>query len=231
MNKLLFKCIVGSQSHGLATPESDFDYRGVFVVSTGEILKLGSSLKQTSWIEGKDDDTSWEIGHFLHLATKCNPTILEAFLAPITETGEGQEGDVARLRELFPYIWNSQYVRDAFIGYAHNQRKKLLEDKDGRPYKYAAAYLRTLFQAKELLETGVFTIRIAETSIGPYIRAVKFRDTSAGYDISKGSIINRCDELEAEVREAYDKNPDKQTDYDKVNEFLIYMRLKHFTNR
>lgn len=34
----ILKVIVGSQAHGLATPASDFDYRGVFVVPTKEIL-------------------------------------------------------------------------------------------------------------------------------------------------------------------------------------------------
>ncbi len=57
----ILKVVVGSQAHGLATPESDFDYRGVFVVPTAEILSLNGTTKTTNWIEGKDDDTSWEL--------------------------------------------------------------------------------------------------------------------------------------------------------------------------
>lgn len=226
--KMLLKVIVGSQAHGLATPDSDFDYRGVFIVPTKDILSLGSNLKTTSWIEGKDDDTSWELGHFLHLATKCNPTILEVFLAPISEVPEEAREDAEELRQLFPYVWNSQYVRDAFIGYAHNQRKKLLEGKDARPHKYAAAYLRTLYQTKELLETGTFSVKISDTPIGDYIRAVKNKDFDAPYDMSTGAIINKCNELEQDVRVAYENNPDKQTDVEKVNEFLLKMRAKHW---
>jgi predicted nucleotidyltransferase len=230
----LFKCIVGSQAHGLATPESDFDYRGVFITPTVEFLSLGSNPKQTAWTEGAIDDTSWELGHFLHLATKCNPTILEVFLSPLHEVQKTADGkgsdysDTHELRALFPYVWNSKYVMDAFIGYSHNQRKKLLEGKDGRPHKYAAAYLRVMYQAKELLQTGTFTIRIADTDIGPYIRAVKNQDTNAGYDISIGAVINRCQLLEQEVREAYAANPNKETDYGKVNDFLLKMRMKYW---
>ena len=223
----LLKVVVGSQAHGLATPESDFDYRGVFIVPTKDLLALGSTVKTTSWIEGKDDDTSWELGHFLHLATKCNPTILEVFLCPISEVPEEAREDMEELRGLFPYVWNSQYVRDAFIGYAHNQRKKLLEEKDARPHKYAAAYLRTLWQAKELLETGTFTTRIIDTPIGEYVKAVKTKDGSK-FDISTGAIINKCTELEAAVRAAYELNPNKETDVEKVNAFLLKMRLKHW---
>ena len=228
VNTQLFRVVVGSQAHGLATPESDFDYRGVFIIPTSEFLSLGTNPKQTSWVEGEIDDTSWELGHFLHLATKCNPTILEVFLSPTSEITAGCEEDVAELRALFPYVWNSQYVMDAFIGYSHNQRKKLLEGKDARPHKYAAAYLRVLYQAWELLETGTFTIRIADTPLGDYIRAVKNKDTSGGYDLSVGAVINKCAELESMVRTAYTQNPDKQTDTAKINEFLLKMREKYW---
>ena len=228
-NKQLFRCVVGSQSHGLATPESDFDFRGVFITPTADFLSLGANPKQTSWIEGDVDDTSWELGHFLHLATKCNPTILEVFLSPISEVTEGCQEDVEELRALFPYVWNSKYVMDAFIGYSHNQRKKLLEGKDARPHKYAAAYIRVLYQAAELLETGTFTIKIADTPVGAYIRAVKNKEGNAGFDISVGAVINECTKLEERVRTAYAANPDKQTDHAKVNEFLLKMRQKHWT--
>src|SRR5687768_1695702 len=78
----ILRCIVGSTAHGLANENSDIDYRGVFVVPTSDLLSIGGVTQQTSWIEGQVDDTSWEIGHFLKMATKCNPTVLEVFLAP-----------------------------------------------------------------------------------------------------------------------------------------------------
>ncbi|MGH7204248.1 MAG: DNA polymerase beta superfamily protein, partial [Candidatus Levyibacteriota bacterium] len=120
MDKMqILKVIVGSQAHGLATQKSDTDYRGVFVIPTSELLKLGNKVHFTSWNEGSDDDTSWELGHFLNLAIHCNPTILETFLAPTDErstlSNYGKE-----LRELFPFIWNSADVKAAFIGYGIN---------------------------------------------------------------------------------------------------------------
>lgn len=220
----MFRAIVGSQAHGLATPESDFDYRGVFIVPTEDILMLGSTVKTTSWIEGKEDDTSWELAHFLHLAVHCNPNVLDIFMSPIDTITPGYEDDVKQLLDLFPYVWNSTAVMNAFIGYSHNQRKKLMEKKDARPHKYAAAYLRVLYNAKELLETGRYTMRIIDKPIGEFIRRVKNKDES----ISLGDIVNKCEELEQEVRDAYAKNPDKQTDIDVVNQYLLDMRMKHF---
>ena len=216
--KQLLKVVVGSQAHGLATPESDFDYRGVFLQPTTEILSLGSSLKQTSWIEGKDDDTSWELGHFLHLSTKCNPTILETYLAPVIEsTPLGDE-----LRALFPYVWNSKAVCDAFIGYGLNQRKKFLEEKDKRPHKFAAAYLRSLYNAYELLCTGTFNVRIADTEIGETIRNFKVGSYTFG------EVIDTCRTWEENVRMAYNENPNKTTDLAKINEFLLKVRRENW---
>ena len=231
--KEILKCIVGSQAHELAGPDSDFDYRGVFIVPTSEILKLGGSVKHTSWIEGKEDDTSWEIGHFLNLAAHCNPTILEVFLAPTMKesfvknpsqeiiklniTPEGEE-----LRELFPKVWNSQGVRDAFIGYGLNQRKKFLEEKDGRPAKFAVAYLRTLYQAYHLLTTGTFPISMKGTEIYETLKEWK----TGKYEI--GDVIQKCHGWQKLVELAFEKNPDKQTDVDAVNRFLLKIRKENW---
>ena len=172
--KQLLRVIVGSQAHGLATPESDYDYRGVFILPTVDFFRLGGTMKTTSWIEGKDDDTSWEIGHFLNMATHCNPTVLETLLAPfapgkalgeLTKAEEQLQDTAIELRSLFPYVWNSLRVKEAFIGYGINQRKKFFENKDKRAPKYAVAYLRVLYQATELLSTGTFSINFEKTPI------------------------------------------------------------------
>jgi hypothetical protein len=77
------------------------------------------------------------------------------------------------LRTLFPAIWNPQQAYDAFIGYGLNQRTKFLDKKDGRPAKYAATFLRVLYHLCELLETGTFTLRIADTPIGTTVAKLK----------------------------------------------------------
>jgi predicted nucleotidyltransferase len=126
------------------------------VTPTTQLLSLGVNNHQTIWNEGSEDNVSWEIGHYLFLATKCNPTVLETFLAPdYTANAWGEE-----VRALFPSVWSSIGVASAFTGYAHNQRKKLLDDKDKRRNKYATAYVRTLYNAWELLSTGTFHVDV-----------------------------------------------------------------------
>lgn len=220
----ILKTIVGSQAHGLATKDSDVDYRGVFVTPTSEILKIGAHTDQTNWIEGKEDNTSWEIGHFLNMAVHCNPTVLETFLAPMAPF----EGDALykykilakELRDLFPYVWNANDVKNAFIGYGVNQRKKFFDNKDNRAPKYAAAYARVLYNARELLETGTFTIRIADTEVGPTIR--RFKEGQ----YTPGEVIQFCWDLETRVLRAFKngKFKNKETEIEPVNDFLLKVR-------
>lgn len=211
----ILKVIVGSQAHGLANAESDFDYRGVFVVPTSELVSLGGqNIKHTAWIEGKNDDTSWEIGKFLFMATKCNPTVLETFISPVkTSTPLGDE-----LRELFPYVWNSNDVKNAFIGYGINQRKKFFDNKDHRAPKYATAYLRTLYNCWELLSTGTFTVNLKDAPV--YQQCLDFKEGR----YQPGEVIQACWEWETKVLEAFKQNPDKKTDMEPINEYLLKVR-------
>jgi predicted nucleotidyltransferase len=240
--KTILKTIVGSHAHGLATPESDYDYRGVFVLPTKEILKIGGDRQKTNWNEGEEDSTSWEIGHFLSLSLQSNPTILETYLAPRIEnpllpgmpyplnhenltTMQRLDYWGDRLRELFPYVWSSRRVRDAFIGYGLNQRKKFLENKDKRQPKYAAAFLRTLYNAYELLTTGTFTVKIADTYIGQTVKRYKKGDFTIG------EVVDVCHYWIEQVDEAYEKSPEHHADIDKVNNFLLDVRKAFWNGR
>lgn len=225
--KQILKVIVGSQAHGLATPESDFDYRGVFVVPTSEILKLGNQkIHNTNWIEGKDDDTAWEIGHFLNLATHCNPTILETFLAPLEPEFEKEEIVSTRygkaMRKLFPYIWNSKEVYTAFRGYSRNQLTKFIDRKDARPHKYAAAYLRVMYQGVQLLETGTFPVNFKETPI--YDTLVRWKNK----DYTRGEVMDVTEIWENRLTEAFEKLPPKEASLEPVNEFLLKVRKEYW---
>lgn len=233
--KEILKVLVGSQAHGLATPESDYDYRAVFVQPTSELLKLGGTVKNTNWIEGKEDNTSWELAHFLNMAVHCNPTILEVFLAPIISPEEAKSGDTLQkhkewrwakqLRDLFPHVWNSKGVMDAFIGYGHNQQKKFLEDKEGRAAKYAVAYLRTLMQAHQLLTTGTFLVKIVDTD-SPHL-VQKLKDWKAG-KWQVGEVMQTCSDMRKMVEYAYANSPRKETNIEPINEFLLKVRKEYW---
>lgn len=215
---VLLKALVGSRAHGLNTPESDYDYRGVYALPTRDILSLGFKYSGTSWIEGNVDDTSYEIGHFLQLCTKANPSVLEVLLSkqtPIT-TPYADE-----MRELFPIMYTPKDAFNAFAGYAKNQQKKLLEDHLDRRLKFGVAYVRTSYNLVELFETGNFSLEV----VCP-IKKQTLLDIKNGV-YSNGDII---DMAEKQISLAKTMLPDIKNNQDlcAVNDFLIKVRKDYF---
>lgn len=242
MNYAILKVLVGSRAHGLASEQSDWDYRGVFVAPTRDLLSLGAKPQQTVWIEAdkslavieghKDahDNTAWELGHFLNLAVHCNPSILEVFAAPVVETDcqvPGGESFGLALRALFPCVWHPKGVRDAFVGYGLNQRKKFLDGKDGRGAKYACAYLRTLFQAWWLLAVGVLPIDLrplaARDEVARDVYETLQRWRRGEY--TRGEVVDRCCDWQGWVERSAEACEHRQ-DLGPVNEFLLDVRRR-----
>lgn len=177
----ILKVVVGSHAHGLAGPDSDKDFRSVFVLPTAELFRVGFKYQGTRMMKEEDDETAWEIGHFLQLALQGHPLVLETLVAPVVTMDDwGTE-----LRQLFPRLWSAQTAYESFLNYCDNQRKKMLEKKDGRPAKYAA-YVRVLFNLCELLERGSFSIRISETPVGEVVRRIKAGQYRPGEVIDLG---------------------------------------------
>ena len=212
--KVILKVLTGSRAHKLHDKDSDYDYRSVYVLPTSDILSLGYKYKGNDWTEGdKHDNVSYEIGHFLQLATKCNPTILEVFRAPIVEaTEEGR-----KLVELFQYVWSPKQAFDAFVGYGLNQRKKFLDKKDNRQNKYAVAYIRTLWNLIELLETGTFNIEIKQEEL----RKILLKYKKGIY--TPGDIINQAEYFTKLARIALEDCKQKPN-LEKVKQFLLDIR-------
>ena len=214
--KQILKVLVGSQAHGLADKDSDYDYRAVYVDQTSEILSLGHKYKGSDWIEGKEDNTSYEIGHFLQLATRCNPTILEVFMAPEIRTTE----DGKKLQELFQYVWNPKDSFNAFVGYAHNQRKKMIDKKSGRQDKFSVAYIRTLINLIFLLHSKSFDLKV-KTAYKSRLLQIRQGKWSAG------KVLDWADKLQKKAFTEY-QNCNQVQSIDKVNEFLLDIRKRYW---
>ena len=214
---IILKVLTGSRAHGLADKNSDYDYKAVYVLPTSKILSLGYKYKGNDWIEGKEDNVAYEIGHFLQLATHCNPTILEVFKAPIIEaTRDGRE-----LQRLFPYVWNPKQAFDAFVGYGLNQRKKFLDKKDNRQNKYAVAYIRTLHNLIELLGYKDFSVEIKNEIVKAQLLEYK------NGDYTLGEIINVAESLIKKAKINLETCKHKPN-LDKVNQFLVDIRKRHW---
>ncbi len=213
IDQTILKVLVGSQAHGLAEPDSDADYRSVFVIPTEEMFRLGFKYQGMRMTKETADETAWEVGQFLLLGTQCHPLILETFVAPVVTMDDWG----AELRQLFPHVWSPQAAYAAFINYCENQRRKMLDKKDERPAKYAAAYLRVLYNLCELLERETFSVHIAGTPIGETIRKIKEGHYRLGEVIDLGEYWTQ----EARRRLAHCSH---RSNLPLVDDFLIRLR-------
>ncbi len=128
--KTIVKMIFGSHLYGTDTPESDQDFKGVFLPSKEQILlgkipksinestKKGNQLKNTS----EDIDVEmYSLHYFIHLACEGETVALDMLHAPFNMIVHKHSiwDDIVRNRHLF-YTKNLR----AFIGYARRQASK-----------------------------------------------------------------------------------------------------------
>lgn len=240
MSLVVLKTLSGSRAHGLALPDSDRDVREIFVSPTSSLLKIGQKPPtHVSDTKGNEEQFGYEIGRFLELALQSNPTILELFKAPVLEaTSEGQA-----LRDLFPYVWDSKRVRDAFSGYSRAQHRRMFDGDAGefkKRWKYAVAHLRVLLQGIELLTTNSFSVKVRSV-YGPDIEGGALRvferygstwpevllKVKAG-DVPVGVVIDSAELLKERLNNAYLVNANHHPDLERVDEVLLRIRKEHW---
>lgn len=228
---VIMRVLVGSRAHGLADEHSDADYREVFYVPTRELLSLPvSSRPKMAWEsinKHTDDEGGHEVGHFLDLACRSVPSVIECLAAPLqSETGDGREIDMnvsAELQALLPYVLSTDSVRKAVLGYANNARMKIFNqgESDARAHKWAVTYLRSLIVGYELLATGKLRVSFLKHYQWRHLRSARDGTLSVGKTIELG--LN----FEQLIREAKSVLPERP-DYDRVNAWLMRFRQEHF---
>lgn len=167
---VLLQGVVGSTAQGLAREGSDVDRLGVFVAPTIEVAGLHWHAHKETKSVGAGDNTHHEVGKFLRLALKCNPTLLELLYLPSEHLEIVHLFYGTRLIGLKDAFLSTAYVRNSYGGYAHQQVIRLLklpkftmpDDMRRREKKHARHMLRLLRQGRELLETGSLSVRVSD---------------------------------------------------------------------
>lgn len=114
---IIFECISGSKAYGLATPTSDTDIRGVFILPKEQFY----ALEYVSQINDTTNDIAYyELRKFIELCSKNNPNILEMLNIPDT--------CILYKHPLFDdikkEIFLSKLCKNTFANYAFTQIKK-----------------------------------------------------------------------------------------------------------
>jgi len=165
---VILEAIVGSTAYGLATPESDVDKVGVFVLPTAEFSRL-RPLQDSDFsiVTHEPDLTLHELGKFARLALQSNPTILELLWTPERfVTAQSEDGRQLRARR--SWFASKDLVKNAYLGYATQQFKRMAEHKgpgkQKRKEKNARHLLRLLDQGYKLYKTGELDIEVKDAS-------------------------------------------------------------------
>jgi predicted nucleotidyltransferase len=124
---IIFRGLGGSHSYGVATPESDFDLKFVYVQRTWDMLGLHTPSRDTHdgkiELDGAEYDfVAYEAGKFARLLLKGNPNIIEFLYFPedLYEAGDHWLKLVSHRRDFL-----SQEAVKQYTGYAAGQMKRL----------------------------------------------------------------------------------------------------------
>jgi predicted nucleotidyltransferase len=164
---VLLSGIVGSTAYGLAHAGSDVDRLGVFAAPTAELHGLHRPAE--SHVTTKPDRTLHEAAKWCRLALGGNPTVMELVWLP-SELYEVRTPLGDELIGLRASLLSTKAVRNAYLGYATQQFRKLQargdgtfgSDTRGRTLKHARHLVRLIEQGTELHITGHLTIRLAD---------------------------------------------------------------------
>ncbi|MGR6322371.1 nucleotidyltransferase domain-containing protein [Micromonospora soli] len=218
---LLLSGIVGSVAYGLAGPGSDVDRIGVFAAPT--VAFHGLHPPRESVVTTEPDLTLHECAKYCRLALSGNPTATELMWLPDdcyetrTEFGE-------RLIEIRRAFLSAPRVRDAYLGYATQQFRKLTtrDSSQGgrrRSAKHARHLARLLHQGRVLYETGVLEIRLADPE---WFRT--FGERVAGGALAEAEALVAAAERDFDrVRSPLPERPDEET----VERWLLDVRAAH----
>ena len=164
---VLLAGIVGSTAYGLARPGSDVDRLGVFSVPTLSLLGLDAPV--LSRVSVHPDVTMHEAGKAARLLLSANPTLTELLWLP-EELYERRTPLGDELVDIRAAFLSAERVRDAYLGYASQQFRKLLGRTKGtfsaevrdRTAKHARHLKRLVDQGFALYATGSVTVRLAD---------------------------------------------------------------------
>lgn len=226
----ILRGIVGSCAYGLATPESDVDIMGVFLEPRDSFLGLhpfddkNATVHTTSDLR---DHTFHELGKFMRLALKSNPSILELLWLPdwayehISPQGE-------ELLDCRHWFASAELVKNAYLGYA-TQQFKLLErrgdfgtDMKKRTEKHARHLYRLLIQGFGLYRTGELCVELDAYEV------IKVREF--GQRVGQGDLDLAKTELEYYEAQFKEKQPHVryEPNVEAANSLLIEFRAGGF---
>ena len=146
--------MVGSQSFGLATPTSDVDVHGVFILGEEQRLRYNAPDEIA---DQKNNTVYWELSKFLYLLNNANPQALELLYSPehCVRIGEDLLEKIRNDMDFLTYRCKTSFVEYARgqISRAKGLNKKVFDPQPKeRPRLVDFIYVLASAHAVPLLE-------------------------------------------------------------------------------
>ncbi|CAN5138427.1 nucleotidyltransferase domain-containing protein [soil metagenome] len=157
--RIIFRCVIGSQAYGLANADSDVDRRGVYLPTADQHWSLYGLPEQLE--NDETQEAYWELQKFLVLALKANPNVLECLYSPLIESVTPLGRELLDMRECFL----SRMVYQTYNGYVTSQFKKMQADLRNHgqvKWKHVMHLLRLLLSGIGVLRDGLVPVRVEE---------------------------------------------------------------------
>jgi predicted nucleotidyltransferase len=225
MMSAILSGIVGSTAYGLAGPDSDVDRLGIFATPTRDLVGLRQPTE--SHVQRNPDRTMHEAGKWARLALGGNPTVMELAWLPddLYEVRTPLGDQLIGIRSAF---LSARRVRDAYLGFATQQFRRLTNRGDGsfsadtrkRTAKHARHLARLVHQGRELYATGHLPIRLDDPD---WYR--DFGDRVAEGDLAAAERL--LSDAEGDFNSISSPLPD-QPDEASVEEWLMAVRISHW---
>jgi len=191
----LLRGVVGSHAYGLAGPHSDVDTLEVAAAPTTDFHGLHVPTGKTaSQVSTTPDITVHEAGKYLGLCLKANPTVTELLWLPDDCYVERHPlGD--ELVAIRHTLLGARYVRDAYLGYASAQFRRLRNrgttfssDTQARTAKHARHLLRLIDGGVQLYLTGHLDVRLADPERYVHFGHTVATDPAAGVRLAQEAL-------------------------------------------
>ncbi len=156
-DRVIFRCIIGSRAYGLDDDKSDTDYRGIFLPPAELHWSLYGVPDQLECYETQEH--YWEFQHFLNLALKANPNVLECLYTPLIEKTTPLIDELLQMRTIFL----SRLVYQTYNGYVMSQFKKMQSDLRNQgqvKWKHVMHLIRLLISGISVLKDGFVPVRV-----------------------------------------------------------------------
>lgn len=228
----IFATISGAHLYGFASPDSDVDLRGAFMLPASEMLGLHPPEETITIVDKTAIDLDWvahDVRKFARLMTNHNGYVLEQLFSPLDVISTPAHEE---LLELAKGCITKPTVRH-YLGFARGRRKRLAEPEP--TVKHLLYAYRVLLTGIHLMQSGEVVANIQAlnerfrlSEIDELVTRKRTGAEKMALDhqdiVQHGALLDR---LEAQLHEAHQASrlPEEPTSADALQDFVVRIRL------